>query len=136
VILADTGIFIAATDRDDRHHLECAALVVERADEFIIPHTVVVEVCWMLERTFGPSVEAEFLRSVVAGTPKVEALGMEDYLRTAELVDSYADLRLGMVDASIVAVAERLDISTIATLNRRDFTVVRPRHAELFQLVP
>jgi predicted nucleic acid-binding protein len=136
VILADTGIFVAATDSDDRHHFECAALVAEHADEFVIPHTVVVEVCWMLERTFGPSIEAEFLRSVVAGVPKVEALGIEDYLRISELVDTYSDLRLGMVDASIVAVAERLHVTTIATLNRRDFSVVRPRHTQAFELIP
>ncbi len=93
MILADTGIFVAATDSDDRHHLECATLVRERADEFVVPQTVVVEVCWMLERTFGPAIEAEFLRSVVAGIPKVEPLTAEDYLRRSELVDTYADLR-------------------------------------------
>jgi predicted nucleic acid-binding protein len=97
---------------------------------------VVVEVCWLLERNFGPSIEAEFLRSVAAGVPRVEPLGSDDYFRAAQLVDQYADLRLGMVDASIVAVAERLELRTIATLNRRDFAVVRPRHTNVFDLIP
>ena len=61
MILADTGIFVAATDSDDKHHLVCAELVRERAAEVIVPHTVVVEVCWLLERNFGPSVETGFL---------------------------------------------------------------------------
>ena len=99
--------------------LVCAELVRERADEFIVPHTVVVEVCWLLERNFGPSVEAEFLRSVASGVPKIESLGSED-----------------LVDASIVAVAERLEVTTIATLNRRDFAVVCPRHTNVFGLIP
>jgi uncharacterized protein len=43
---------------------------------------------------------------------------------------------LGLVDASVITIAERLRIGTIATLNRRDFTVVRPRHVEAFELVP
>ncbi len=136
MILADTGIFVAATDSDDKHHVVCAELVRKRAGEFIVPHTVVVEVCWLLERNFGPSVEAEFLRSVAAGVPRVEPLGSDDYFRAAQLVDQYSDLRLGMVDASIVAVAERLELPTIATLNRRDFAVVRPRHTNVFDLIP
>jgi len=43
---------------------------------------------------------------------------------------------LGLVDASVVAVAERLGVTSIATLNARDFHVVRPRHAEAFTLLP
>jgi hypothetical protein len=45
-------------------------------------------------------------------------------------------MRLDLIDASLVAVAERLRLTTLATLNRRDFTVVRPRHAEAFELLP
>jgi predicted nucleic acid-binding protein len=59
-----------------------------------------------------------------------------DWLRIAELVARYDDLPLGTVDASIVAAAERLGIRTIATLDRRHFGVVRPRHADAFDLVP
>jgi predicted nucleic acid-binding protein len=40
------------------------------------------------------------------------------------------------VDASVVAVAERLGIGTVATLDRRHFTVVRPRHVDMFELLP
>lgn len=54
----------------------------------------------------------------------------------AALVEQYADLPLGTTDASLIAVAERLDITEIATLDRRHFTVVRPRHVEAFDLVP
>ena len=53
-----------------------------------------------------------------------------------ELVEIYADLRLGAVDASVVAVAERLGATEVATLDRRHFTVVRPRHTAAFTLLP
>lgn len=53
-----------------------------------------------------------------------------------ELVETYADLDLGFVDASVVAVAERLGVDTVATINHRDFRVVRPRHLDAFTLVP
>lgn len=54
----------------------------------------------------------------------------------AKLVERYADLPLGAVDASVVATAERLGQAEIATLHRRHFTVVRPQHVEAFTLLP
>lgn len=54
----------------------------------------------------------------------------------AELVRTYADLPLGAADAAVIAIAERLGLHTIATVDRRDFTIVRPRHIEAFTLVP
>jgi predicted nucleic acid-binding protein len=59
-----------------------------------------------------------------------------DYERMAFLVETYADLPLGMVDASVVAVAERLNIAKFLTINRRDFAVVRPSHVDAFELLP
>ncbi len=52
------------------------------------------------------------------------------------LIETYHDLGLGLVDASVVTVAENLGVTVLATLNHRDFTVVRPRHAEAFELLP
>ena len=54
----------------------------------------------------------------------------------AELVETYADLPLGTVDASIVATAERLGEASVATLDRRRFTIVRPAHVEALTLLP
>ena len=54
----------------------------------------------------------------------------------ADLIDTYADLRLGTVDACVIATAERLGAAMIATLDRRHFTVVRPSHVDAFELVP
>jgi len=57
-------------------------------------------------------------------------------MRAAELVAAYRDLPLGTVDAAVVAAAERLEVTRIATLDHRHFSVVRPRHVEAFELVP
>lgn len=59
-----------------------------------------------------------------------------DWLRIAELIATYRDLPLGTVDASVVAAAERLGIAEVATLDRRHFGVVRPRHVESLTLLP
>jgi hypothetical protein len=54
----------------------------------------------------------------------------------AELVETYVDLPLGIVDAAVIAIAERLRLTEIATLDHRHFTVVRPRHTSAFVLLP
>jgi hypothetical protein len=60
----------------------------------------------------------------------------DDWLRSVELIETYASLGLGIVDASLVAVAERLNLTEIATVNGRDFRVVRPKHCDGFTLLP
>ena len=61
---------------------------------------------------------------------------LDDYGRAADLVEQYADFPLGTVDALIVAIAERLNVTTTFTLDRRHFSVIRPRHVEAFTVVP
>ena len=55
---------------------------------------------------------------------------------TAELDAAYPDLNLGLVDASVIALSERLGETKVATLDRRDFSVVRPRHCDALRLLP
>ena len=59
-----------------------------------------------------------------------------EWTRVADLIRTYADLPLGVVDAEVVAVAERLGTTQIATLDRRHFNVVRPVHVAAFELLP
>jgi uncharacterized protein len=81
-------------------------------------------------------VEAAFLRSFGRREMTLAPLTTEDTDRMAELVETYASLGLGGVDAAVIAIAERLNVATVATLDRRDFTVVRPRHVKALTLIP
>jgi len=101
-----------------------------------MPAPVVVEVDWLARTRGRTDAMALLLRSVVDGSVLVVDLDVEDYARAAQLVEQYADLPLGLVDASVIAVAERLEQDTIATLDRRHFSVVRPLHVEALTLVP
>ena len=83
-----------------------------------------------------PAAETRFVRLVITGEIEVIDLTVADYTRCVELIERYADLGLGLVDASVVTIAERLRLISIATLNHRDFRVVRPRHVDAFDLVP
>lgn len=77
-----------------------------------------------------------FLRLITTNALNVVDLSESHWERCVELIDTYQELGLGLVDASIVAVAERLQLDTIATMNTRDFNVVRPNHIDAFTLVP
>ncbi|WP_202805939.1 type II toxin-antitoxin system VapC family toxin [Actinopolymorpha alba] len=101
-----------------------------------MPAPVTVEVCWLLEKYQGADAEAAFLESIARGDLEVIDLTRADIERVIELVRQYADFPLGTVDASVVAVAERLGIPRVATLDRRHFTAVRPRHVSAFTLLP
>lgn len=63
-LLLDTGPLVAAIDRSDKHHARCAALLQSAEGPLLIPTTVIVEVCWLLEER--PDIEAAFLTSVAA----------------------------------------------------------------------
>jgi predicted nucleic acid-binding protein len=136
VIVVDTGVLLAAVSSRDRHHRESAEVLAAHAGELVTPALVIAETSWMIESVMGPQAESAFVTSVANGELGVEDLGTDDYRRCAELIAQYADLGLGLVDASVVAVAERLGLATVATLNRRDFLVVRPNHCEALELLP
>jgi len=130
----DTGPVVAAIDRSDKHHARCAEFLRTLQGRRLVPVTVIVEVCWLLEER--PDVEGAFLESVASGEFELVGITAEDLRRMAELVRAYADLPLGAVDASVIAVAERLKLTDVATLDRRHFPIVRPRHADALNLLP
>lgn len=135
-MIVDTGVFVAAANDSEPDHPACAELLAEATGALVVPAMVIAEATFMIERAGGPAAEARFLRSLRSPTYVIEAPSSEDLLRASELVEEYADLPLGGTDASIVALAERLGQATLATLDRRHFSVVRPRHVESFELRP
>jgi predicted nucleic acid-binding protein len=108
----------------------------EEAGPLVTTALVVAEAAYLVGRQLGHRAEARFFRSVAGGDLVVEQLSLEDHHRIAELVDRYVDLGLGGTDASLVAIAERLDQTRIATLDHRHFRVVRPAHVEALEIVP
>ena len=101
-----------------------------------MPQLVIAEVAYLIEKRLGWNAEVRFLGDLAAGNLLTEPVLAGDWMRIAELVARYRDLPLGTVDASVVALAERLAVRTVATLDRRHFTVVRPKHVAVFDLLP
>lgn len=130
----DTGPVIAALNASDHRHRDCAQLLSTLPGRRLLPSPVLIEVCWLLERT--PKAEATFLDQVAQGAFELVALTTADLTRMADLVRQYADLPLGAVDAAVIATAERFEVDPVATLDRRHFGVVRPAHLPALALLP
>ena len=138
-LLIDTGVFLAAADSDEPTHTDCAPLLQLHRRSLTTTAPVVAEAAWLIESRLGPKAESRFLTLAASGRLNIVDLTQADYQRCVELIDQYADLGLGLVDASLVVIAERhkiTTIATIATLNTRDFRVVRPNHTDAFTIVP
>lgn len=138
MILVDTGAIVAAQLVNEAHHDDCVRVFHElrvARREFLVPGTVLAETGYLLRTIASPHDEVNFLDAVAAGDFVVVDLVKADLDRIAELAAQYIDHPIGVTDASIIALAERLDITEIATLNPRDFRAVRPRHVDYFTLL-
>jgi predicted nucleic acid-binding protein len=139
VILCDSGPLFAAADRKDADHHACVELFtgLRLANRrLLVPQTVVAEVGYLLETKVGTFAEVAFLQALANGDLELVDLLPEDLDRMAELVGRYDDLPLGTTDASVIALAERLGVHEIATLDHRHFRVVRPSHVDALTLLP
>ena len=135
-VLADTGALYALMNRSDSWHQRTRTWWEANREPILVPVTVIPEATYLIATRLGSSYEAAFVRWLGDGDIEMEPLRPEDITRAADFLTTYADLPLGFVDASIVAMAERLDIDTLVTTDRRHFAVVRPAHVPRLRLVP
>ena len=135
-LILDTGPLLAALDANDPDHEPCATLITEAQEDLVVPGLVLTELdYWCLER-LGVGVWLVFLDDLLAGAYRLEHPVEPDLRRCRELEAEYQDLGLGVVDASVVALAERLGEERVATLDHRHFSVVRPAHVDALTLLP
>lgn len=135
MLIVDTSVLFEARSRNEAHYGACRDLL--RSEErLIVPAPVVAETCWMLRSRLGTKHEVAFLDALIDGAFEVVDLVRADYTRATDLVNTYENLSLGFVDAAIVAVAERMGATRVATLNHRDFAIVRPSHVPRLELLP
>jgi uncharacterized protein len=134
LVVVDAGPLYASADSDDQDHLACRAVLSRPDLRLVLPAMVVAEATYLVGRRLGGVAESKFLRGI--GALDVEGPSDADFTRMSELVKQYADFPLGGTDASVVALAERLEVATIVTLDRRHFAAIVPRHRKAFELLP
>jgi predicted nucleic acid-binding protein len=133
--IADTNFVVALANKADKWHTACNK-VWRSEDTIALPQSVLAEVGYMFNRELGNRAMADFLRNLNETKYRIVPLETEDFARTADILDQYADSRIDFVDATIVAVAERLRVTRILTLDQRDFHIIRPKHAPHFEVLP
>ena len=101
-----------------------------------MPSPVLPELDYLVRSRIGPEAFLDVLEEVDAGRLAIEDLTLRDYARAREIVTTYLDAGVGFVDSAVLAVVERLEEPKLATLDRRHFTLMRPRHREALELLP
>ena len=116
--------------------LPAADFVTSFQGRLVITSTAIPEACYLLNSYLGQSAEIGFLTSLINRELLVEHFTSHDLARSIELLKKYDGLNLGLVDASVIAISERLKIRKVLTTDRRHFSTVRPKHCESFVLLP
>lgn len=101
-----------------------------------MPASVLPEVDYFVRKNLGQLAHLALLREITDGGLSVAELRREDYIRAREICTKYSDADIGLVDASVVAIAERLNEPKIATLDHRHFRLIQPRHVDALELLP
>jgi predicted nucleic acid-binding protein len=135
-ILADTGALYALIDASDVWHRRVTTWWGAAPRDVAVPVTVLPEVTYLLATRIGAAAETAFVRAIADDEFTIESLERGDVDRAAALMAQYGDFPLGFVDATIVAMAERLGTRDVLTTDRRHFGTVRPRHARHLTLLP
>jgi uncharacterized protein len=135
VILVDTSGLLANYDRSDRYH-EAVVRALARPQQRILSPFVLAELDYLVSTTAGQAVELMVLDDVAHGAYQLEAFSAADVGAASAAIERYADLKLGLADASILVLAERYQCHDVLTLDQRHFRAVLGPQAKPFRLLP
>ena len=133
-LLVDAGVLYAMVDRTDAWHAPIVEYLKGFHSILLAPVTVLPEAAYLVRTRLGITEELKLIEGFVNGGVGIEPLKGTDLSRAHELMAKYP--QLGFTHSTIVAMAERLALTTIATTDRRHFRIVRPAHIKQFTLVP
>jgi uncharacterized protein len=136
MLLVDAGPLIAYLNRNDLDHARCSELLSSRTDDLLLTPYVVTEACYLVAKYVGAAAEINLVDAIAAGDFLQVDITIADLARMAQLMRQYVDFPLGVADASVIAVAERLSLHEVATLDYRHFNAVAPSHTTALKLLP
>jgi uncharacterized protein len=135
-IVADSGAIYGLYDRRDASHSRIRSVVEQAHDILVVPAPILGEIDYLLRVRLGNAALLRFLADVQEGAFSIEPVSLADLRRCASLIAKYQDLDLGLTDASVVAVAERIGTDRILTVDLRDFRAIRSLGGKPFRLLP
>jgi uncharacterized protein len=135
-VIVDTSVLLAYFDANEPDH-DAVSGVIDGSDEaLVVSPYVIAELDYLVATCVGVNAELEVLRELASGAWELAVFGVPDLEQAASVIKKYRDQQIGAADASNVVLADRYQTRTIATLDRRHFTVVRPMGGGRFAVVP
>ena len=131
-IIADTGGVLVLLDR---HHPKHQATLESLDERLIIPSLILPEVDYLSSRLPRGAMNS-FMNSLLAKEFEYYELNLANLERAFEIMNQYADAKVGLVDAAVVAVAEALNINRILTIDQRHFSLFKPKNLKYLELLP
>jgi len=108
----------------------------EHRPTVVVPSPVLPEFSYLAGRYLPVQAELEVLRSIYMGQMAFEPLRADDLPRVIDILDTYRDAKVGFVDAAVAAIAERLRVSALLTLDRRHFGMIQAKAFDSFDVYP
>lgn len=136
MILLDTGGILAALDRSERLHEAARRALDDMTEPLVLSPFVLAEVDYLLTGNLGSSFARRFLDDVARGAFDLARFDVADVNRSRAVLDRYADLDIGLTDASIVVLADRYGTDRVLTLDERHFRALRTLDGKPFTLLP
>ncbi|NEQ96429.1 MAG: PIN domain-containing protein [Cyanothece sp. SIO2G6] len=134
-VIADTSFVVALTNQADVNHGRVTAVYANYSQIFL-PQLTLVEIAYLLGRNAGISCTTRLLQQLPMSRFTLISATDDDIQHVASILHQYMDSQLDFVDAVVMAIAERLNIQTVLTLDQRDFRMFRPKHCEGFTIYP
>ncbi len=136
MIILDTSGLLSAIDASQTHHRAAAAALRQaEAPRFLSPF-VLAELDYLLATRVSRAAEQALLGQVADGVYQIESMDAGDIARANEVLDQYADLDLGLADASLIVLSERHDVLDLLTIDERHFGAVRGPGGKPFRILP
>ena len=136
MILLDTSGVLAAIDRSQRQHQTAADVLRGAAAPLLLSPFVLAELDYLLSTRVSATAARALLAQVAAGVYRIEPMDAPDVEAAVAIIDRYADLELGLADASIVVLADRYDTRDVLTLDERHFRALRDTRGRPFRILP
>lgn len=135
-VLIDTSFLVALVNVDDAKHHNATRTQALLQEKRVVPAPVLPEMFYMVATWVNYSVAVEIFVQLQSPDFEIVDLTLSDMARMREIMVQYADVRFDFVDVSIMALAERLNITRVCTFDRRDFGIFRPAHCDYLEILP
>ena len=135
-VIVDSSFVYALLNQKEWRHFDALHFSLMNTEELLVPDVVLPELSYLFRRDFGYAGVQRLLELIPSIDARYVPIVSQDIPRIHEIMIMYGDAAFDIVDCCIMAIAERLGITRIATFDRRDFSIFRPRHCEYFALLP